>query len=291
MKLSACLIVRNEKDHIRDVLSSLTGVDEIVVVDTGSIDNTVDLAREFTDKIFTDYQWNDDFAEARNHARMKCEGDWILSIDGDEVLEKGGAEKIRALVENARADQWHFSVLMTAKGTGATHNLPRIFRNDGSVIWVGAAHETLSPVQANRSDVVITYGSSTAHALDPDRMLRILAKVVNSPEATPRDLYYYAREFWYRRDYVNAVRLFEEYVSVATWPPEKADALLYIARGYFILQQGDKAREACLEVIGLNPDFKEALLFMAELHFEPWKHKWERLAEVATNEDVIFKRV
>lgn len=291
MKLSACLIVKNEKDHIRDVLSSLAGVDEIVVCDTGSTDNTVDLAREFTEHVFTDYEWQDDFAAARNHALSKCTGDWVLSIDGDEVLEEGGVEKIREVIANAAPDQLHFSVEMTAKGTSQKHNLPRILRNDGSVRWSGAAHETLHPVQANRTGVVIEYGHSTAHALDPDRMLRILAKVVQSPVGTPRDLYYYAREYWYRRDYVQACRLFNEYVTIATWIPEKADAYLYIARCEFILQHGDKARDACCAAIILNPMFKEALLFMAELHFEPWKHKWEKLAEVATNEDVLFKRI
>lgn len=291
IKISACLIVKNEKDHIQDVLSSLSGVDEIVIVDTGSLDNTVELARSFTDKVFTDYVWNDDFAGARNHALSKCTGDWVLSIDADEVLEPGGIEKIRKIIETATADQWHFSVEMTAKSNGQKHNLPRIMRNDGSVSWVGAAHETLSPVQANRTDVVITYGYSSAHALDPDRMLRILAKLVNGPAGTPRDLYYYAREYWYRKDYINAARLFEEYVTIATWVPEKADALLYIARCQFILQNGEAARKTCQEAIILNPDFKEALLFMADLHFEPWKHKWERLASAATNEDVLFKRV
>ncbi len=291
MKISASLIVKNEKDHIKDVLSSLVGVDEIVVVDTGSQDNTVDLARTFTDKVFTDYTWNDDFAAARNHALSKCTGDWILSIDGDEVLEEGGIEKIRKIIEAATADQLHFSVVMTAKGSGQKHNLPRIFRNDGSVKWTGAAHETLTPVQANRTDVVITYGYSSAHALDPDRMLRILAKQVNSDAGTPRDLYYYAREYWYRKDYVQAERLFNEYISIATWIPEKADALLYQARCLWILQQGNKARQVCQEAVILNPDFKEALLFMAEIHDEPWRHKWERLATVATNEDVLFKRI
>lgn len=291
MKLSACLIVKNEKDHIRDVLSSLAGVDEIVVVDTGSSDNTVELAKEFTDKIFTDYEWNDDFAEARNHALSKCSGDWILSIDADEILEAGGVEKIRNIIEKAEPTQLHFSVEMTAKGNGQKHNLPRILRNDGSVSWVGAAHETLYPVQKNLTDVVITYGYSTAHKLDPDRMLRILAKLVNGTGATPRDRYYYAREFYYRRDYVQAERLFREYVFVATWLPEKADALLYMARCQFFLQKGDDARKSCMEAIVLNPDFKEALLFMADLHFEPWKHKWMRLAEAATSEDVLFKRI
>lgn len=291
MKISACLIVKNEKDHIRDVLASLVGVDEIIVVDTGSQDNTVELAREMGAQVFTDYTWNDDFAEARNHALAKCTGDWVLSIDGDEVLEEGGVAKIREIVANARPDQLHFSVDMTAKHTGAKHNLPRIIRNDGQVRWVGIAHETLYPVQRNLTDVVIEYGSSTAHALDPDRMLRILAKVCSGPDATPRDLYYYAREYYYRQDYVNAMRLWEEYVAIATWMPEKNDALLYIARCAFYTGNGDKAREVCAQVIVNNPDFKEALLFMAELHHEPWKHKWEKLASVATSEDVLFKRV
>ena len=291
MKISACLIVKNEKDHIKDVLSSLTGVDEIVVVDTGSIDNTVELAKEFTSKVYTDYKWNDDFAEARNYALGKCTGDWVLSIDADEVLEAGGLEKIRKIIENASADELHFSVRMTAKHSGQRHNLPRIIRNNGSVKWAGAAHETLSPVQKNLTDVVITYGHSTAHDLDPDRMMRILAKVVKSPEATPRDLYYYAREFYYRKNYWEAEILFREYVAVSTWAPEKADALLYIARCLWILQRGDEARKVCGEAIVLNPDFKEALLFMAEMHFEPWKHKWEKLASIATSEDVLFTRV
>lgn len=291
MKLSAVLIVKNEHDHIKDVLTSLSGVDEIIVCDTGSTDDTVDLARLFTDKVYTDYVWADDFAGARNHALAKATGDWVLSIDGDEVLQAGGVERIRNIIANASEDQLQFSVEMTSKGSGQKHNLPRFFRNDGSVKWLGAAHETLSPVQRNLTDVVIVYGYSSAHALDPDRMLRILAKQVASPEGTPRDLYYYAREYWYRKDYVNAVRLFEEYVTIATWLPEKADAYLYIARGHWILQNRDKAVAACTEAIVLNPQFKEALLFMSELFYEPWKHKWEQLAENATNEDVLFKRI
>jgi len=293
MKISACLIVKNEKDHIIDVLSSLTGVDEIVVVDTGSTDDTVDLARNFSSitKVYTDYTWNDDFAEARNHALSKCTGDWVLSIDGDETLEEGGVEKIRKIIENATPEQLHFSVLMTHKGSRQKHDLPRLLKNDGVVKWFGAAHETLTPVQKNMTDLVIEYGYSSAHALDPDRMMRILAKVVNSPEATPRDLYYYAREFWYRKDYPQALRLFREYVTIATWLPEKADAMLYEARCLFILQRGDEAREVCAELIVLNPMFKEALLFMAELHFDPWKAKWLKLSEACDNSDVLFKRV
>jgi len=290
MKISACLIVKNETDHIATVLSSLEGFDEIVVCDTGSGDDTVEIAKRFTDEVYTDYIWNDDFAEARNHALSKCTGDWALSIDADEVLEEGGLQKIKDIIALATDDQLHFSVQMTAEKTGQTHLLPRLFRNNGVVQWVGSAHETLHPIQRNVTDLVITYGYSTAHDLDLNRMMRILEKQVKSGDATPRDLYYYAREFYYRADYKTACVTFQEYLEIATWAPEKADALLYLARGYFQLQKGNKAREVCREAIMLNPDFKEALLFMAELHFEPWRHKWERLASAATNEDVLFVR-
>lgn len=291
MKISACLIVKNEKDHITDVIASLTGVDEIIVVDTGSIDNTVELAKATGATVFTDYQWNDDFAEARNHALSKCTGDWVISIDADETLEAEGVEKLRALLGEVDSKDLHLSVIMKHKGSGQVHMLPRIIRNDGRVKWVGAAHETLVPVQANHTNIVIEYGYSTAHALDPDRMFRILNNLCQNGEATPRNCYYLAREYYYRRDWESAVRVFGQCIEMSQWAPERSDAYLYRARCYFNLNKGDLARENCLRAIEINPDFKEALLFMAELHFEPWKHKWERLSSVATNEDVLFVRV
>lgn len=291
-KISACLIVKNEKDHIEEVLTSLIGFDEIVVVDTGSTDNTIELAQKYTDKVFTDYLWNDDFAEARNHAMKKCTGDFILSIDADEFLHDGGLEKIRKIAEEAPEDQLTFVVVMYGKDSNQTHFPPRLFRNNAGVEWRGAAHESLFPVQKNMTDIQITYGYSTAHQLDPDRMFRILDKeVTERGNQTSRNLYYLAREHWYRKDWNNAYLLFKNCVEKSTWPPEKSDALLYMSRIAFINQQGDNAREHCLRAIEINPDFKEALVFMAELHFEPWKHKWLRLAEVATNEDVLFKRM
>ncbi len=291
MKISACLIVKNEKDHIRKVSESLSGFDEIVVCDTGSVDNTVEIAKEYTDRVFTDYVWNDDYAEARNHALSKCKGDWVLSIDADEFLEEQGLEKIKKLISEATDDQLHFSVVMNSLGSNQKHNLPRLIRNNGQVKWVGAAHETLFPVQKNLTDITITYGYSTAHILDPDRMFRILKNLITKGEDTARNLYYLAREHYYRKDYDNAIIVFSNCVLKSNWIPEKSDAFLYMARSAFFSGRGDDARTWCLRAIEQNPDFKEALLFMAELHYEPWKHKWEKLASVATSEDVLFRRI
>lgn len=287
MKLSAVLIVKNEKDHIETVLKSIEGVDEIIVCDTGSTDNTVELARAMGATVFEDYKWEDDFAAARNHALSHASGEWVLSIDGDEKLEVEGVSKIRRIVRDATDAQKTFSVNMWSKGQ--VHRLPRIFRNDGTVSWVGRGHETLSPIQENLVDVVIEYGHSTAHLLDPDRMMRILEKsVIENP--TPRDKYYLAREYYYRRRYGDAIVMYQQYLKVSTWVPEKADGWLMLAYCYWYNFQGDDAREACLQAIGLNPDFKEALLLMAEMHYSPLKEKWQQFADCAQNTKVLFIR-
>lgn len=286
MKITVALIVKNEKDHIETVLESVRGADEIIVCDTGSTDNTVDLAKKYTDKIYTDYTWNDDFAEARNHALSKSTGDWVLSIDADEYLEEGGVEKIRQLIQNTTNKT--FKVKLQSKGQ--IHHSPRLFINDRTVKWVGKAHETLSVIEDNKTDVQITYGYSTAHQLDPDRMLRILQKSVDETPTSARDLYYLAREHYYRKDYPKAIEVFEECLKYSKWNPERADTHLYIARSSFYSGQGDKARTHCLQAININPDFKEALLFMGVLHYSPWKEKWLQIAQLASNKDVLFVR-
>ena len=86
LSLSACLIVRNESYCLARCLDSLVGVvDEIILVDTGSTDQTLEIARRYTDKIYH-HDWQDDFATARNQSLMHASGDWILIIDADEAL-------------------------------------------------------------------------------------------------------------------------------------------------------------------------------------------------------------
>jgi len=148
----------------------------------------------------------------------------------------------------------------------------------------------LSTVGQINSDIVIRYGYSDAHKLDPDRALRILKAEVEKDPSKTREKYYLAREYWYRKNYEQALFWYEDYLKTPTWIQERADAFLMAARCYFILQRGDKAREKCFEAIKLNPDFKEALLFMSELYHEPYKSKWKKIADNATNQDVLFIR-
>lgn len=291
MKISAILIVKNEEAVIEDCLLSLADFDEIVVVDTGSTDRTVAIVNEFESgssnlNLFVDYQWNDNFAEARNHALSKATGDWVMSIDADHVLMTA-ASQIRLQAQAAdRVGHKVLSITLEHDPSGQRHHVGWLFKRDPAIYYVGRIHEHLNAPINGVSQVKQKYRKSPAHALDPDRNLRILQK---SPD-TPRTRFYLAREYADRLDWTQAVPAMHKFLEIADYLPEICEAHLTLARGYWSLQNGNLARKHCLEAVRNNPMFKEALLFMAELHYEPWKGKWLKLAEVATNEDVLFIR-
>src|SRR3989338_64847 len=84
--ISVCMIVKNEQQYLQQCLESVKNVaDEIIIVDTGSTDNTKQIARQFTDNIY-DFAWIDDFSAARNFSLSKAAKEWIFVIDADEFV-------------------------------------------------------------------------------------------------------------------------------------------------------------------------------------------------------------
>lgn len=279
------MIVKNESAMLARCLESVKEADEIVVVDTGSIDNTKEIALKYTDKVY-DFEWCDDFAKARNFAREKCTGDWILSIDADEFLEEGGIEKIR------RALQWsrQMAIKVKMQAINQIFYVPRLFRNTPSVFWNGKIHEIINVATEDKADIAITFGSSPAHLLDPDRNIRILEKESAEDPNNTRLLYYLGREYGYRNEYEKTITTLTKYISIATWLPEKADAYFILALCYWYTQRGDEARSSCLNAICINANFKAAIKLMGHMSFEINKVQWDKMAETATNENTLFAR-
>ena len=287
MRISAALIVKNEESCLKSIQGR---VDEIVICDTGSTDRTLEIAGRYTDKIFTDYKWEDHFAKARNHALSKCTGDWIFSIDADEIALDGCIEDVRSTI---LANPGAFAIGITCRGAGHgnEHVAPRFYKRCKEVYWEGAAHNHLSrPATISVPDAVLVYGYSAAHKQDPDRTLRILTKAVAENPDKPRELFYLAREYYYRKNWLEAIKYYEKYIAVANWLPEKSDAYLMVARCYWEVKQGDKARKSTLLAIEINPNFKEALAFMAEIVWPQYRDTWLMFAELATEESVLFRR-
>lgn len=104
IKISACYIVKNEGENLVRSIRSLAGqVDELVVVDTGSTDDTRQLARQMGARVY-EYQWQDDFAAARNYALARTQGDWLVLLDADEYFTEQTAGNLRRLLESTGAE-------------------------------------------------------------------------------------------------------------------------------------------------------------------------------------------
>ena len=86
VEISLCMIVKNEEDVIGRCLECVKEVvDEIIIVDTGSTDSTVEIAKEYTNKIYN-FEWVDDFAKARNYSFSKATKDYIMWLDADDII-------------------------------------------------------------------------------------------------------------------------------------------------------------------------------------------------------------
>jgi len=302
MKISATIICKNEQECIQRCLDSLFLIDEIVVCDTGSTDNTMEILRAAQKTmpdgklVIVEHPWDDHFAAARNACLKHATGDWCVIIDCDETLDSFAVINLtKQILSYPEAKTFRF-LCTSAEHENNKHWMVRAHKREAGIFWKGRIHEAL-----NHDDVIqaegcgIHYGYSPAHALDPDRCLRLLKRehddAINAgKEPEPRILYYLAREYWYRKDYQQAIFYFTQRTKTMGFRPECADAWLYIARCYWITQHGDNARGAALNAILLAPEFKEAFLLLAEMSFPEEAASWLKYAQYANNTGILFNR-
>lgn len=291
MKLSASLIVRNEETEIFQCLSSLRGVDEIVIVDTGSVDDTLREVHRWREEnqdtpvLIEHFTWVDDFSAARNFAASKATGDWILTIDADGRMMPLSIAAIRRGLGEVTGD----SVNIWQQSQVGGHRNIRPLLHKPHIRWSGKVHESLPPTSETLHDVTMLYGWSDSHKHDPDRNLRILKQCVEE-EPNGRNCYYLGSEYRDKGDSANAIKWLLQASVVSGWRPERGDAHLLLARVYWSLSEGDLAREHCLAALANFPECKEALLLMAEMSFPEQAKTWTRFSFSATNEGCLFVR-
>jgi len=152
--LSLSMIVKNEENSLPGCLENMKGIaDEIIIVDTGSTDNTIQIAEKYGAKIFH-FAWVNDFAAARNESLKHCTCEWVLYLDADERLNKMSRITIRNLLidtpENVDGYVCNIeSSHLQLDGSSEKHRggYPRIFRNLGypTIKFEGRVHEQIAP--------------------------------------------------------------------------------------------------------------------------------------------------
>jgi tetratricopeptide (TPR) repeat protein len=162
VKISLCMIARNEESQLRNCLLSVADlVNEVIVVDTGSTDRTKEIARQCGAKVF-DFPWVDDFAAARNESLRQAAGPWILWLDADECFDGENRKRLQQLLsvlgdKNCVYMMKQWSIGEQPNGSSMVVDQARLFRKQPGVGWRLRIHEQILPaLQESGAQVVFT---------------------------------------------------------------------------------------------------------------------------------------
>ena len=177
--VSLCMIVKDEEAMLPRCLAAVADhVDELIVVDTGSTDRTVEIAEGFGATVLH-HEWDGDFAAARNVGLDAATSDWLMYLDADEVLVEGEGERLRELLGHT----WREGIFLVETnhvgeledGVGVQHNALRLFKNRPEYRFTGPRPRAVRP----RAAVASPSASST-------RWSASSTSATSAPSATPR---------------------------------------------------------------------------------------------------------
>jgi len=188
MKISLAMIVKNEELNIEKCLNSVVGlVDEIVIVDTGSTDNTIEKIKQFPDVKLFYFDWCDDFSIARNYSIEKTSGDYVLVLDADEYIHAGNRAELEKVIQlNAVGKiliDSHFR--KNNQDYRSTTYVSRFFPKDTR--FVGAIHEQLDTQKKRIATNLVVKHNGYYHT---DKSKRNIPYLIKEVKKNPNDPYY-----------------------------------------------------------------------------------------------------
>ena len=292
--ISICMIVKDEEAVLGRCLDSLTGLaDEIIIVDTGSLDATKQVAARYTDKIY-DFPWIDDFAAARNESFSKATMDYIYVADADEVIDEENRKCFLALKQTLLPEidivQMKYANQLAYN---TTYNFdveyrPKLYKRLRTFRFTDPIHESviLSPVVYD-SEVVIMHMPQSSHAA---RDFKTFLKVIGREGKLSPKLYeMYARELFIagsEQDFLDAAPYFTDFeehtdctererriyecvlTKIGRYQKDMTALLRYSLRN---LAEGKASAEVCYELgeyfFGLG-DYKEASVWYYNAAYE-----------------------
>ncbi|MEI7265814.1 glycosyltransferase [Pectobacterium versatile] len=220
--ISVCMIVKNEALHLGNALKEIAKYfDDIVVVDTGSTDDSKNIARVFTDKVY-DFEWIADFSAARNYALQFTKHDWVLVIDADEEIESIDMAALSKLLHQHATKIGNIERLDHVDEDGENsivkENFSRLFRKD-LYYYEGSIHEQIVPRTTNThttkrftAPIVLNHIGYQQEVLRQTnkiaRNISMLEKAISDTPKEPYLHYQLGKSYYLNKDYLSAINSF-----------------------------------------------------------------------------------
>mgnify|MGYP002702068033 FL=1 len=278
--VSVCIIAKNEEAHIEECCKRLQHYGfEIVLVDTGSKDRTVELARRYTDRIFS-FDWCDDFSAAKNYALSKASHDWILSLDCDEYIESIDTKALlkcmerhpasagRILIRNRFTEngQTAFEQVRVSRFVnrryyhfeGAVHEqlVPRVGEKvcDTDTAGAGAARPLKYVYPAPVTVLHVGYDGSEEEILEKSRRnITLLEKELQEQGADPYLYFQLGQSYRRLHDYEKAAQYFDSGLAMDVDPALDYVQTMVESYGYTLLDL--KRNQDALNLLGVYEEF------------------------------------
>lgn len=280
--ISLCMIVRDEEERLPICLESVKDyVDEIIVVDTGSIDRSTEIAADFGAKVFV-HPWKNDFALHRNQSIAHAQGEWVFILDADEILEEGSGPFMRRVVMACGGDSIAVQIInpFNQGENCAVFNSVRLFKPDAGIRYEGIIHNREVGCTDTRFHPIRIH--HTGYDLDEDGMRRkfqrttsLLKAQVKAAPHDPLPHHYLAVSYLNMGEFKNAY--YEEAVRegvlairLAGENPVDTTVLLWThyvtAAAYANIGDLDQSERIAKEAVDLFPDHLDGHYILARVY-------------------------
>lgn len=267
------MIVRDEADVLGRCLDSLKDViDEIIIVDTGSKDETLSILQSYQAKIYY-YDWQEDFSKARNYSFSLATMDYILWLDADDILLPKALIKLKALKDSMNGDIDSYSMIYHYAVDENDNILlsfrrNRLIKREKGFLWYGAVHEYLDVCgQVMDTDICITHKRIKTPS---NRNLKIYEhRLEKGIKFNARDTYYYAKELYDNEEYEKAIDYFLDFIdNPEGWVEDKIRAYLKIAQYYTWIGLYHQSRLYCYKTFEFDKPRAEVCCQMGSNYLE-----------------------
>lgn len=282
MSIAMVMIARDEAEQIDRCFGSFWDhVDQVVLVDTGSTDGTVEKAIAFSegkgerDKlVIGHFEWIDDFAAARNYADSLADADWLAWCDLDDEIRN--AENLRSITENVGPEVLGaiagYEYIHDQHGNVACYLKRERLVRRGAGRWAGRVHEaqTIEGILTDvPPDIACWVHKPLPGKVDSnERNRRILTAWLEDEPDNPRVLGYLGTEELVRGEPANALPYFEKYLTLKTgWDEERAQVHRKYASALMASERHDEAIATAFDALRVVPSWPDSHLTLAEAHY------------------------